>query len=65
MKWLYMYKITGDAVLYGDTVLARSFFDAVDVASTICRAAGYSLVGVMPPEVVSDHCSCVFKLHKL
>ena len=43
-----MYKVTGDAVLYGDTVLARSFFDAVDVASTICRAAGFSLVSVMP-----------------
>lgn len=59
-----MYRVTGDSVLYGDTVLAKSFSDAVDVACSICRAAGYSLVGVMPVEVVSDHCSCVFKLHK-
>lgn len=60
-----MYRISDDAVLYGDTVLARSFSVAVDVASSICRAAGYSLVGVMPLEVVSGHCPCVFKLHKL
>lgn len=57
-----MYKVTGDKVLYGDTVLADSFSDAVNVARAICRAAGYLLVGVMPLEVVSCHRSCVFKV---
>lgn len=60
-----MYEITGDKVLYGDTIFADSFSDAVGVARSICRATRYSLVGVMPCEVVFEQRSCVFKLHKV
>lgn len=59
-----MYVIAGDNVLYGDIISSCSFDEAVNVARAICCAADYTLVGVMPCEVVTDHCPCVFKLHK-
>lgn len=62
MKWIYIYKFTADKVLHGDTIQAKSFPDAVKVARSICRAAGVSLVGVMPHDVVTHQCRCIFKL---
>lgn len=59
-----MFKVAGDDTLYGDTVSGASFFDAVESAHAICCADGNFLVGVFPCEVVTDHCSCVFKLRK-
>ena len=64
MTWIFLYEVADSKVLYGDTVLADSFSDAVSVARSICRAARYTLLGVMPLEVVSAHRSCFFKVHK-
>lgn len=62
MKWIYIYKFTGGKVLHGDTILAKSFLDATKAARLMCRIAGVSLVGVMPYDVVTNQCRCIFKL---
>lgn len=57
-----MYQIAGDKAFYGDTVSADSFSRAVELARTICRVAGTTLVGVMPCEIVSEDCPCAFRV---
>lgn len=50
-KWTYMYKVCGDVTLFGNSLECRSFNEAVKLARSICRAAGVTLVGVMPYDV--------------
>lgn len=57
-----MYKVSGNITLYGDTLVCRSFNGAVKMAYSICRAAGVTLVGVMPYSVVDYRVPCKFKL---
>lgn len=61
-KWIYIYKVVGDTTLYGDVFYSRFFDEAVKLARSICRAARYNLVGVMPYDVVVNRTPCKFKL---
>lgn len=63
-KWIYLYKIVSDTIIYGKEFESCNFIQAVLDAQEICDFNCHTLVGVIPYDMVVGETKCVIVVKK-
>lgn len=63
-KWIYLYKLANDTIIYGKELESCSFIQAVVDAHEICDFNCRTLVGVIPYDMVVGETKCLVKVKK-